>query len=459
MIKEVKATSNDTNGYTTEEYKVLLCSNMNGNNNKFYCIELQKKDDQYRLYTNYGRINSNNTHGIREYGSDLQLAQKEYEQIIKKKTKGKTKDGYIERYVEVETYAPSVGSPNIQQSNGQASVKVSSTEAIKSEFETSDPAIKELVALLCEENIHNITSTLDVTFTQNGFETPLGIITLNQIDKATVPLNKLQGLFSRHRNIYPSKTLKEWNTEFYSLIPHKFGRRITDDDLIMDNTRLLEKFDLLDNLKTAIDVIQTTAPTDTQPAKRNLDVEFEILTDKAEIKRIKNYVKTSRAPNHRNTNIYNLKVKTIYKMKRNGEPEQFETVSKKLGNIKELFHGSKNCNILSILKNGLKIFRDHPTKAGDMFGNGLYFADNSTKSANYCTNFWSSSIRNKSDKYFMFLADVAMGREYVVHRASRQPDKSFNSLVALKGQSLYNNEYVIYDEKQACIKYLIEFEL
>lgn len=44
-----------------------------------------------------------------------------------------------------------------------------------------------------------------------------------------------------------------------------------------------------------------------------------------------------------------------------------------------------------------------------MFGAGIYFADQSTKSANYCWGFGSAS-NNGIDTNFLFVCEVATGR-------------------------------------------------
>ncbi|WP_430326539.1 hypothetical protein, partial [Salmonella enterica] len=57
---------------------------------------------------------------------------------------------------------------------------------------------------------------------------------------------------------------------------------------------------------------------------------------------------------------------------------------KKVGNIKELWHGTRVGNVLSIMKGGFVIPPSNASHVtGRMFGNGVYFSDQSTKSLNY----------------------------------------------------------------------------
>ena len=101
-MKAQKVHSDNPNGFTeTEEFKVLCCGNIEGNNNKFYCLELRKNsNDKYQLFSHYGRLLSSNIYEVRndEDGQplDLRAAESEFEKILKKKQKGKTvtdKDG------------------------------------------------------------------------------------------------------------------------------------------------------------------------------------------------------------------------------------------------------------------------------------------------------------------------------------------------------------------------------
>jgi poly [ADP-ribose] polymerase len=93
-----------------------------------------------------------------------------------------------------------------------------------------------------------------------------------------------------------------------------------------------------------------------------------------------------------------------------------------------------------------------------MFGDGLYFSDQSTKALNYATNFWRGG--GSTRRIFMFLADVAMGKAYTPSGWGRDfPRKGYDSTFAKGGKSsVSNNEMIVYKTNQANLKYLIEFE-
>jgi len=131
------------------------------------------------------------------------------------------------------------------------------------------------------------------------------------------------------------------------------------------------------------------------------------------------------------------------------------------GNVQELFHGTRSANMIGILSSHLKM----PNQlkgvviTGAMFGPGLYFADQSTKSSQYsCSRFGGTTNRNNTA--FMFLAGVSLGKikkEQNSHYYYEAP-KGYDSVMGVKGRSLLHNELIVYRETQQELRYIIEFE-
>jgi poly [ADP-ribose] polymerase len=133
--------------------------------------------------------------------------------------------------------------------------------------------------------------------------------------------------------------------------------------------------------------------------------------------------------------------------------------------VKELFHGSKTSNFLSILKNGLII---RPTSTnGSMYGRGLYFADDADKSMGYGSQSYGSRwVHGNADKGYLAVFDVMLGDMYLhtsydsslnwdkLQRIAKGKDSVF---AKKENTGLRKNEYIIYKESQATIKYLIEY--
>ena len=127
------------------------------------------------------------------------------------------------------------------------------------------------------------------------------------------------------------------------------------------------------------------------------------------------------------------------------------------------YHGSKVENWFSIMKQGLSLNPDAKV-TGKMFGNGLYFASDARKSANYMDTKGSIWNSGKRETGYMALYDVALGKCYDATCALTRWDKrdvtkrGCMSVRALPiNTGLENAEYIIYDQSQCTIRYLCEF--
>jgi poly [ADP-ribose] polymerase len=465
-FKSTKVLDYSNNGFSeTIKHKVLHCSVLCGNNNKFYSLEIQKnpKTGFYRLFSHYGRLGYTNIFDIRveESGTpitDISIIEEEFERVIKKKLKGKkikeeNGNEYIENYEIVDVFAPTVGSDNVRGKAVKTIEVKLDKKTVVSSF--SHPEVSRIIKQVVEENIHTISSLTSLKLTSNGFETPLGPVTKEHVQKAREPLNILKSLLVSEKLDPELKSVRENNNKYFSLIPHPFGHKIQESDWILSENKLFEEFEMLDNLESAVKM--GAALNDASKQKSALGSDVELIEDKHEIDRIYKYIETSKAENHRHSDVWHWRLRKVFKIKIPDERTRFEKIRDQLGNKRELFHGTRNCNVLSILKQGLII---PPVNAsgvtGRMFGNSLYFADNSTKSLNYSIGFWGGRNSNKFSNSFLFLANVCLGKEYIVYDPTSSPPKGYDSIHAKKGRSLNNDEYMVYKLSQATLTYLVE---
>jgi poly [ADP-ribose] polymerase len=466
LLKAKKASSYRNDGFSeTTKHKVLMCSNVSGNNNKFFSIEIQKNSSgEFRIFTHYGRLQKTDTYDVRDEFegkpiTDLSPIEKEFDTILNSKLKGKKiKEGdgseYVEKYEIVDVFAPTVGSENVRgKSIKTVEIKVAKKDIVSA---YSHPEVSRIIKQIIDENIHNISSLTSLKLTSNGFETPLGPVTKEHVQKAREPLNILKNLIVDDKLNPDLKLVKENNSKYFSLIPHSFGHKITQDDWILSSQKLSEEYELLDNLESAVQM--GAALQNVSQQKNALGSDIEILDDKKEFNRIEQYINNSKAHNHKHTDIWRYKVKQVFKIKIPNERIRFENSKNKYDYEKELFHGSKNCNILSIIKSGLIV---PPCNAagvtGRMFGNHVYFACNSTKSMNYCTNFWNRSYSSKNNNIFLFLANVRLGKcKEVQHSTPSGIPHGYDSIWAKSGSSLINDEFVIKNLEQHTLTYMVE---
>ena len=129
-----------------------------------------------------------------------------------------------------------------------------------------------------------------------------------------------------------------------------------------------------------------------------------------------------------------------------------------------LWHGTRVGNVLSMMKNGMKIINSKTNiVTGRMFGDGLYFSDISTKALNYSLGTWNGVGKGNKNKYYALVCSVFMGKIYEIKNNDSVlsfPVSGHQSTFAPKGvRGLQNNEMIVYNENQVIPMYLVEFNL
>ncbi|CAB3380281.1 Hypothetical predicted protein [Cloeon dipterum] len=139
-----------------------------------------------------------------------------------------------------------------------------------------------------------------------------------------------------------------------------------------------------------------------------------------------------------------------------------QEISRQLGGQKveekRLFHGSPKADVIAT-----EGFDTGFAKSSGMFGSGVYFAENSSKSNNYAFgNHQACSLHRNVNCSIcvrkMLICTVALGRKFETSEAtvSRLPP-GYHSVKANAGPALLYPEYVIYNDDQVYPSYLIEY--
>lgn len=469
-IRKIKSSETDTFNKTLN-HSLLMCSNVLGNNNKFYSLEIQEdpSKNEYRLFSHYGRLSGDVVSGgvfeLREGYTNLQSAEKDFNSIVKKKENGKTvkKNGetYREKYSKIDIVSSNVGSNNVRNKNNLIVKNKIKTDI----FNIFGKKEQSILKMLEEENIHDITSSTSITFDKGGLQTPLGPLTYNHISKAKTVLTAIND--ELNSNIINDKILKDLNNNYLSLVPRFLGRNINNDSLILNGNKVLQEFDLINQMETALKMSELK---ETDNNENSIGFNISIAPKKIQEEIIRQVNAT-----RRHSNFNSNKVKCVYQIENFEERKRYEEYSDIILKDKDkyqsehrlnyqevdLFHGSKNSNILSILMNGIYIPpKNSKIVTARMFGNGVYGADVSTKSLNYSVGNWNrNGINNRYKSFFCLLCRFSLGRVYEASRALYNGvPTGYNSIYAEGGYDLANNEYIVKDNKQTTINYLIEFE-
>jgi len=179
------------------------------------------------------------------------------------------------------------------------------------------------------------------------------------------------------------------------------------------------------------------------------------------------------------------KILRIFRIERAGEVERLKKSG--ITNPWMLWHGTSAVNVLSILHRGLKVTPLEADLSGHLFGKGIYFSDMFTKSRNYC---------HGSNPKLMFLCEVALGKIHPIKlhhwevKSNKPLPPTCHSLKTVDSQwepdpastllwkgrtvplgrpivnvlpedqhhGLDRNEFIVFNEDQVNLRYLIQFE-
>ena len=427
-----------------KEAKYIL-SNIGNNNNKFWYIELY---DDCSTITRNGRVGASSQVHPKSHHS-MSGAERFFDDKIREK--------------ERKGYTPLNVVGTLEQSNTRIQSNTGLAAIAKSQIKTNDSLVGQLIDYFTRVNAHNICSATggQITFsnTTGMFSTPLGIVTQDNINDANRLLVHIGNLVASHDYGY---TIEEATNKYMMLVPQDIGaRRLSVRSFWSSLSAVQRQKAIVDSLQASlVQSMQTPVTVDTKDeVEQVFDVQLDLVSDPKVISKIKKQYDGSKNSMHDSSH---LRVKTVYAVRIANERQSFESRGIKVGNVKKLWHGTRASNVLSILKGGLVIPSSSSSHCtGRMFGDGLYFSDQSTKSLNYAYGVTWGHGRADSN-CFMFLCDVAMGKEFVpsggFKGSSFKPPTGYDSTFAKAGQSgVRNNEQIVYKTHQANLVYLIEF--
>lgn len=321
------------------------------------------------------------------------------------------------------------------------------------------PEIQKLVKYLADVNVHDIVSNTNISFNAEAgtFSTPLGLVTSDGIDEARDVLNKITAYTESHNLDAPEAQLLAGN--YLRIIPQNVGMaRGWHLKLFGSDTLLSKQYDILDSLEASLKQATATTQVDRQEPERVFEVKLDLVEDGKIFDKVRRRYQKSKGGH---STVRHLDVTKIYAVNIPSMSSGFEKDGQNVGNIQQLWHGTKAANLLSILKVGLIIPPYRPGFcAGRAFGDGLYFSDMSTKSLQYAGGFAPGQTRTGAGKYFMFLADVAMGKPYETSRmmqSIRKAPQGYDSVWCKPNSVFRNDERIVYRTTQANLVYLIEF--
>lgn len=431
------------------EHKKFICTDARTNHNKVWQYAIHDNGD---VLIEWGRV-----------GKALQMATyntgttQKAQALVAKKVKQKIKKRGSTEYREVSLLTTTTNG------NGHQATAASLREIAKSQIEHSCPLVGDLIDYLVQVNRHNIYKASGGKISWNKdanlFQTPVGIVTLDNVTRARPLLAVLGDCVIRQD--WTSDLLLDTLEKYLELIPQDIGMKFLPKRILPDADAIQKQNDVLDALESSYNaVVSGNVPnavlSQPEPPTKVFDVRLQRVEDQTVLSTISRLYNDTRRTMHRDA--YKLQPVRVFVVDIPTMKTNFADTAKRVGNIMPLWHGTRASNLLSILKSGLVI---PPANAGHctgrMFGNGVYFSDQSTKALNYSVGYWSGGSCDQ--RTFMFLADVSMGKTYTPRSSSeRLPKPGYDSTFAKANYSgVLNNEMIVYDLSQCCLRFLVEF--
>ena len=281
-------------------------------------------------------------------------------------------------------------------------------------------------------------------------ETPPGSLTGAQIECGQDILRAIRFAIAQRRQ----DRLAVLTDAYSCLIPHRPGPRFDPRGVVIDTVKKADDEEELLQLMRDVLHVQDALEADTDRKYRALGAQISPL-DKtcADYDRIECKIQSSHSWRH----DFKLTVRRIFAMQSPDESACFRREGETVGNVQELFHGTPNGNLVGILSRGLRVSPRSAPCAEALFGKGIYFADQSSKSAQQCQ---LCRVDGKPERGYLLLADVALGRvkrEKLACYREQAPEE-FDSVQGCKGAYLAHNEYVLYRASQCALRYIVEIE-
>ncbi|KAH9254834.1 hypothetical protein BASA81_007084 [Batrachochytrium salamandrivorans] len=431
-----------TGGTVFEDYDAMLNQTELGqNNNKFYKLQIiQYSPPSYVLFTRWGRVG--------EMGTSSKTVNALPEPLVKAfKTKFRTKtdNAWTDRV-------------NFVKQEGKY-------QLLEMDYSADEPkpgnAAQVNTVEIAPSKLDNVTQWLiKLIFSKKMFAESMAHL---KVDTSRLPLGALSKQQIRDGNQVLEEMMNEINTDKFDLLAVlsdiETATEMRNEMEAKKEEKVLIKPDPMDELYDMLD-----AQLEYIPATEE-DGEFARLAKYAAVTGQK-------------------KLLHVWRMSR--KREEGQEFHDKLTNRKLLWHGTNAAVVAAILKSGLRIMPN----SGGRVGRGIYLASEHGKSASYV---WAARD-GRQHVGLMFLVEAALGVEHhitsdnsslkcapygfncIVAQGRQDPDPSLDVSVDICGRkviipqgepisrsnysnsSFYNSEFLLYNESQHKIRYVLAFD-
>ncbi|CAN7940235.1 unnamed protein product [Ixodes hexagonus] len=460
---------------------MLSQTSLQANQNKFFALQLLKDKlyDTYYVWFHWGRVGEKGRWSLTPCDDDIVKAKTLFEQkqVFLQKTRNEW--GNRRQFVKVP------GKYNMLKMDYESSAEneIDKFESVVKEFNKTQNESKLHPSVAALMRFISDVKAMEKNVVEMQFDIrkmPLGKLRKEQIQAGYKALRKIEDCLNSAQS---GDSLTNACNEFYSCIPHAFGRR--RPDVINTHEKIQEKMKLLEaleDIEVAVRLLQNELRVkNVHPLDRlytSLRCELtELNKDDSDYKLVSRYVSSTHGETHAQ---YRLKLQHVFRVDKSEHAARFVRLEPRM----LLWHGSRASNWTGILCEGLRVAPPHIPSSGYMFGKGVYFADCVSKSANYC---WPSASAQEGVLLLcevslgimkkLVIADpnaaqqMRLGYSSVMGQGQNVPDEKGNVITqdgvvvpcgklvkcapSIPATLLYN-EYIVYNPSQIKMRYLVK---
>ncbi|KAI1415635.1 PARP-domain-containing protein [Hypoxylon sp. FL1857] len=364
---------------------VLNQSNSSRNNNKFYKLQVIRNiKNRFVCWTRYGRVGTEGAGQPLVNDGSRGLALHEFTSKFHSKT-GLTWDERGKppipgKYTFVER--------SYDQDSDDDMEDLEDDESKASKSKLSKP-VQELMELIFNKQYFAATMK---ELNYDARRLPLGKLSRNTINRGFKALKALSAFLDDPTSVSSQyqgthdQINEQLSNRYFSIIPHSFKRNappiIRSPYLLKQEIELLESLEGMKDASLLMNGAKENNVNTLDNQFRSLGMEemTPLSYTSDEFIQLKDYLMGTRGETH----MANYQVSQIFRIERSGEKDRIEGMFPMRQNRRLLWHGSRCTNFGGILSQGLRIAPPEAPSTGYMFGKGIYMADMSSKSANYC---------------------------------------------------------------------------
>lgn len=433
------------------------------NCNKSYVMQLlERNGETFVLFSRFGRVGQ-----VGQMNTDIfvdkDLAIKEWCSLFYNKTGIKWDERYDDTNIRPGKYQFI-----IMKSDNVRTIKQDQVHPKEEEEITISTKIQNFINMIYDPQLYGGAGE------SFGFDTkklPLGSLGLAQIQRAGKIISDISKLIDPDTGKIKQGKEEEVNklsSLFYSSIPSAQSKIKP----LSTTIQLQDKGDLLDLLRNMC-YMSKNVNKGIMEKYNKLETKLAHVSDPDTVSMIHKYL----TYNTGDTHYFSLKIRDIYEINKPKETQAYRKWDT-LHNKQLLWHGTSIANAVGILTTGLRINPAGVPTTGKMFGNGLYFANASTKSAGYMRC-------SKNGMGLLFLCEVALGNMYERLQAENikklpygkhstkgvginTPDTDDHVVVGdvtipigklvksnMTGCALSYDEFIVYDVSQIKMRYVV----